>query len=108
MKHLKIRGMLGAVLVSASLSFAPTAATAGCKTPYDYEQIKSELVVLISVIEKQIDNYPSRSAIGRFLSHKLRASQILLAKLDRHTSRPQRYFRHNVRGRICNPQVSKW
>lgn len=114
MRHLKIRGILGAACVAATLSFAPTAASATCYHQPNYEHIKSELVVLISVLEGQIDKYPPRSAIGRFLRHKLRSSNHLLARLERHTEYGHRYNRrnkhryHNVRGRICQPQVSKW
>lgn len=105
-----IRRMFGAAFVAVTLAFAPAAASATCKTPLDYEQIKEELVVLISVIEDQIGNYPRRSPIGRYLAYKLRSSQTLLARLERfrgnqHWQNPHK--RHNVRGYICKPQVSK-
>ncbi len=114
MRHLNLRGILGAACVAATLTFTPTAASASCGSKPNFEHIKQELVILISVLEDQVDKYPPRSAIGRFLSHKLRSSNLLLARIERHIEQKHRYNSsnphkvHNVRGIICQPSVSKW
>lgn len=110
MGRFNLRSMIGAALVACSMALAPTAASASCKTQIDFEQVKNELVVLISVLEEQIDKYPMRSPIGRYLAFKLRSSQHLLARIERFDGYDQwrnKNKRHNVRGYICQPQISK-